>query len=116
MAMSAKAGRLRNPVALWLCFNVMAICVWLLLARLLWPWPNYGYCDIPVFSWVYFFDISRILVLLVELVVLLVVTIRAVPRRDFARPVSVLATVAMWYALARFDFNPNAIPGDGCWS
>jgi hypothetical protein len=94
--------------------NTLAVAAWLLIARKLGSWPEYGYCDFPEVSWVLLFWEVQRLMWVFQLIVLLVVTIRAIRRRDPTVAAAVGMTAAVWLALALHDFNPNAVPGDGC--
>jgi hypothetical protein len=104
----------RKSAALWLVFNALILAAWLITAWIIWPWPNYGYCDIPVMSRLFLFDLAPGLIALTQVVLLFIVVIRAISSRDFAISAALLVTAAAWYALAGYNFNPKASPGEGC--
>jgi hypothetical protein len=104
---------LRTPI-LWLGLNIAALAVWLFIAWRVWPWPNYGYCDFPELSWVFWFDFAPRFILLLQLLVFFGMAVRALRRRQFLGSLAVLLTTAAWFALASYDFNPDAQPGVGC--
>jgi hypothetical protein len=106
--------RILRPVLWWLTGNAIALITWLLIAWAIWPWPNYGYCDFLVASWRFVFAESPFLIFLGHVVLLLVVLGYAVLHRKATVLFAVLFTAVVWFVLAGYDFNPNAVPGDGC--
>jgi len=105
----------RRWAHLWIVLNVVGLITWIIAAWILWPWPNYGYCDFwPPPTWKFLVATTQGAVWMVELIVLCVVGARAFRRRSVVAPLAVLATAIVWFGLARHDFNPNAVPGDGC--
>jgi hypothetical protein len=104
----------RRSVIWWFVANGVALVSWIAVALTHWPWPNYGYCDIPIYSWSLFADAGPGLFWMISVVALLVVAFRAFSRRDVAMLVAVAITTVGWTALARHNFVPNAQIGDGC--
>jgi putative copper export protein len=99
----------------WIGFNVIGLIAWTIAAWVVWPWPNYGYCDFfPPPTWKFLVATIQGIVWMLEAIVLCIVGVRAIKRRDVVSPLAVLATTVLWFSLSRHDFNPNAIPGDGC--
>lgn len=107
--------RISRRIWWWLASNALALITWLLIAWAIWPWPNYSYCDFPVGSWRFLFAESPALIFFGHVVLTIFVLSYAVSSRRATGLFAVLFTAVLWFLLAKHDFNPNAVPGDGCY-
>ncbi len=99
----------------WLIGHFIVLAIWLLIAWAIWPWPNYGYCDFPVSSWRFLFAATPVLIFFCHVPLSFLLLGYAVLRGKKLNFFVILFTAAIWFLLARYDFNPTAIPGDGCY-
>lgn len=104
----------RRSVVWWFAVNMVAFASWAAVALTHWPWPNYGYCDIPIYSWSLFADSAPAIFWTFSVIALLVVAYRAYQRRNVALLVAAAITTLAWTLLARHNFVPDAIMGEGC--
>jgi hypothetical protein len=104
----------RRAVVLWFVLNLIAFASWAGMAWTHWPWPNYGYCDIPIYSWSLYADSAPAMFWVLSVLTLFVVSFRAYRSRNVALLVAVALTTVAWTMLARHNFVPDAQMGDGC--